>query len=122
MIFPIIPSHVLVIRYRMKFREIFTEISQFYNNWCGVKNYGNQWAWNWPTWEALAEKYPGMQIFLGVPADTYAGGGYIAPSGLAPIIADISRSKAYGGVMVSVVLQRDDFVDGMYMMRDDVIS
>ncbi|PRP88040.1 glycoside hydrolase family 18 protein [Planoprotostelium fungivorum] len=73
---------------------------QFYNNWCGVKNYGNQWAWNWPTWEALAAKHPGMQLFLGVPADTYAGGGYVDVNGLSKILDDISKSPYYGGVMI----------------------
>jgi len=73
---------------------------QFYNNWCGVKNYHNQWAWNWKTWEALAAKHPGMQIFLGVPADTYAGGGYLPISDLTPFFQDVSQSAAYGGAMV----------------------
>eukprot|EP01117_Protostelium_nocturnum_P001206 TRINITY_DN1152_c0_g2_i5.p1 TRINITY_DN1152_c0_g2~~TRINITY_DN1152_c0_g2_i5.p1 ORF type:complete len:178 (-),score=49.01 TRINITY_DN1152_c0_g2_i5:66-599(-) len=73
---------------------------QFYNNWCGVKNFNNPNAFNWNQWEKWASDKK-SQIFLGVPADTYAGGGYVDANTIANILnSGIKNSPAYGGVMI----------------------
>ncbi|KAJ9071691.1 Chitinase 2 [Entomophthora muscae] len=76
---------------------------QFYNNHCGVHNYHNKASWNWGTWEDWASKKPNnsnVKLFLGLPASQSAASfGYIPPTQVSTILADISKSPRFGGVM-----------------------
>ncbi|KAJ9051109.1 Chitinase 2 [Entomophthora muscae] len=78
---------------------------QFYNNFCGVQNYGNQWAWNWPQWDAWATTRSfnkKAKLFVGVPAArSAAGSGYVTIDALETILKDIrSKYTSFGGVML----------------------
>ncbi|PRP88349.1 hypothetical protein PROFUN_03263 [Planoprotostelium fungivorum] len=74
---------------------------QFYNNWCGLNNFGNPNAWNWNQWEDYASRHPGTQIFVGAPAATYAAStGYVSADQLTSVINSVKNSKAYGGIMI----------------------
>ncbi|KAI9291885.1 glycoside hydrolase, partial [Neoconidiobolus thromboides FSU 785] len=77
---------------------------QFYNNWCGVQNYGNQWAWNWGDWDKWVHTKSfnkNIKLILGVPASpTAAGTGYISTDSLQKIITDLKSNNTFAGVMM----------------------
>ncbi|KAI1127416.1 glycoside hydrolase superfamily [Nemania abortiva] len=77
---------------------------QFYNNWCGVINFSNPNAWNfgtWDTWAKQTSKNPNVRVFIGVPANTGAGGGYVDATTLGSIISSTkSEYSSFGGVMM----------------------
>ncbi|KAI0244275.1 Chitinase 2 [Massospora cicadina] len=78
---------------------------QFYNNWCGAHNYGNQWAWNWPQWDTWAKTKSynkDVKLLIGAPdSSTAAGTGYISYDNLERIIGDIRPKYAsFGGIML----------------------
>ncbi|KAJ9085070.1 Chitinase 2 [Entomophthora muscae] len=78
---------------------------QFYNNFCGVQNYNNPWAWNWPqwaTWAATKSYNDKVRLFLGVPASrTAAGTGYVDLGKLKGIVNDLRNTyPVFGGMML----------------------
>lgn len=80
---------------------------QFYNNYCGINSYvagsTTQNNFNFATWDNWAKttsKNPNVKVFLGVPANTGAGGGYLPPSSLGPVIQYSKTFSSFGGVMM----------------------
>jgi chitinase len=77
---------------------------QFYNNFCGIQSFGSP-SFNFDTWNNWA-KTTGTLVFLGVPADSYAGGGYQTAETVAKIISTLSSKYSpsvggwFGGVMI----------------------
>lgn len=60
---------------------------QFYNNFCGVVDFdsGNYNFDTWNTWATGTSANPDVKLFMGVPANTGAGGGYVDPTDLVPV-------------------------------------
>ena len=79
---------------------------QFYNNYCGVSSYVSgapqQNNYNFDQWDswARASKNPAVRILVGVPARQGAGGGYISPQALAPVLRYSAGYQSFGGVMM----------------------
>ncbi|KAI0034212.1 glycoside hydrolase [Vararia minispora EC-137] len=77
---------------------------QFYNNYCGVNNYGNPNAWNFAQWDSWAKSSPNpnVKVYIGVPASsTAAGSGYVDSSTLGGIIKDTASAySSFGGIML----------------------
>ncbi|TGJ79110.1 hypothetical protein E0Z10_g9656 [Xylaria hypoxylon] len=77
---------------------------QFYNNFCGVINFSNPNAWNfnvWDDWAHKTSKNPNVKVLIGVPANTGAGGGYVAAPTLGSIISDTKgKYSSFGGIMM----------------------
>ncbi|KAL7620153.1 Chitinase 2 [Parahypoxylon ruwenzoriense] len=97
---------------------------QFYNNYCGVQSFvpgsTTQNNFNFQTWDDWAKqtsKNKGVKVFLGIPANTGAGGGYQDASALAPIIQYSKQFSSFGGVMMwdmSQLYQNNGFLDAVY--------
>ncbi|KAI9061208.1 carbohydrate-binding module family 5 protein [Trametes sanguinea] len=78
---------------------------QFYNNWCGLQNYNNIWAWDfasWDTWAKTVSVNPDVKIYIGAPASsTAAGSGYVDATTLGNIaIQQRGNYSSFGGVML----------------------
>ncbi|CDO71800.1 Glycoside Hydrolase Family 18 protein [Trametes cinnabarina] len=78
---------------------------QFYNNWCGLQNYNNIWAWDfasWDTWAKSTSVNPNVKIYIGAPASsTAAGSGYVDATTLGNIaIQQRGNYSSFGGVML----------------------
>ncbi|KAI0635521.1 glycoside hydrolase superfamily [Trametes polyzona] len=77
---------------------------QFYNNWCGVQNYDNIWAWDYASWDtwAKASVNPNVKVYIGAPASsTAAGSGYVDATTLANIALETrSQYSSFGGIML----------------------
>ncbi|EIW57149.1 glycoside hydrolase [Trametes versicolor FP-101664 SS1] len=78
---------------------------QFYNNWCGLQNYDNIWAWDfasWDTWAKTVAVNSNMKVYIGAPASsTAAGAGYVDAATLANIALETrSQYSSFGGVML----------------------
>ncbi|OAQ62219.1 class III chitinase [Pochonia chlamydosporia 170] len=79
---------------------------QFYNNWCGVSNFqpgsDTQNAFNFDVWDKWAKgsKNPNVKAFLGIPANTGAGGGYTNGDKLKAAIEYSKKFSSFGGVMM----------------------
>ncbi|KAI0819279.1 glycoside hydrolase superfamily [Trametes gibbosa] len=78
---------------------------QFYNNWCGLQNYNNVWAWDyssWDTWAKTVSVNPNVKVYIGAPASSSAAGaGYVDASTLANIALETrSQYSSFGGVML----------------------
>ncbi|KAG5729488.1 Chitinase 1 [Termitomyces sp. T112] len=77
---------------------------QFYNNWCGLQNYGNNNAWNYDTWDRWAKNSANknVKIYIGAPASpTAAGSGYVDAATLGRIAKETrSKYSSFGGVML----------------------
>ncbi|KAH9885779.1 glycoside hydrolase superfamily [Cubamyces lactineus] len=78
---------------------------QFYNNWCGLQNYNNIWAWDfssWDTWAKTVAVNPNVKIYIGAPASsTAAGAGYVDSTTLANIaLEQRGNYSSFGGVML----------------------
>ncbi|KAI0107767.1 glycoside hydrolase superfamily [Nemania sp. FL0031] len=93
---------------------------QFYNNFCGVINFSNPNAWNfnvWDTWAKQTSKNPNVRVFIGVPANTGAGGGYVDASTLGSIISSTkSDYSSFGGIMMwdmSQLFQNNGFLSSV---------
>ncbi|EKD21822.1 chitinase [Drepanopeziza brunnea f. sp. 'multigermtubi' MB_m1] len=80
---------------------------QFYNNYCGVKNFNpgadrssfNFDAWDrWAKQESLSRR---VKLLLGAPANVAAAGkgSYVEPYVLAQAIAESQKFESFGGVM-----------------------
>ncbi|KAF2268775.1 glycoside hydrolase [Lojkania enalia] len=91
---------------------------QFYNNFCGVKNFAAG-HYNFDTWAQWArEKAPNrnVRLYVGVPASSSAGGGYVHHAELGKVIGESGRSDKFGGVMVwdaSQAWANEGFLDGV---------
>jgi len=77
---------------------------QFYNNHCGVHNFGTS-AFNWATWAESMKKAanPNVKLFLGAPASVdAAASGYVELNVLQTIATAISATypQIYGGIML----------------------
>ncbi|KAG6884389.1 hypothetical protein C0993_011618 [Termitomyces sp. T159_Od127] len=77
---------------------------QFYNNYCGLQNYGNNNAWNYDTWDKWAKNSANknVKIYIGAPAaPTAAGSGYVDAATLGRIARETrARYASFGGVML----------------------
>ncbi|KAI0715837.1 glycoside hydrolase [Cerioporus squamosus] len=77
---------------------------QFYNNYCGVINYPNSADWNfdqWDTWAKTVAVNKNVKIYIGAPASSTAGGGYVDLTTLSNIaLATRSQYSSFGGVML----------------------
>lgn len=82
---------------------------QFYNNWCGVYQYGSiSGAFNydvWDTWAKSTSQNPNVKLYLGVAAATGAansGTGYVAPSLMIEAAQGLQAQypTSFGGVMM----------------------
>ncbi|KAF8415330.1 glycoside hydrolase superfamily [Boletus edulis BED1] len=78
---------------------------QFYNNYCGLNNYGNTNDWNFATWDNWAKTVspnPNVKVFIGAPAaSSAAGSGYVDASTITTIIQQTrSQYSSFGGVMM----------------------
>ncbi|KAF7975718.1 hypothetical protein HWV62_8681 [Athelia sp. TMB] len=78
---------------------------QFYNNYCGLTNYGDANDWDfadWDTWATSTSPNRDVKIYIGAPASsTAAGSGYVDAETLAGIITGTqSQYKSFGGVML----------------------
>ncbi|KAJ1983834.1 Chitinase 2 [Dimargaris verticillata] len=76
---------------------------QFYNNWCGLINFDNIWAWNYDKWDALAKRMvnPDVKMYLGAPASPDAGRGYVDMDRLTHIYQNVSSAyQTLGGIMM----------------------
>ncbi|KAI0380355.1 glycoside hydrolase family 18 protein [Hypomontagnella monticulosa] len=97
---------------------------QFYNNYCGIQSFtpgsstqNNFNMQTWDTWAKQTSKNKNVKIFLGVPANSGAGGGYQPASALAPIIQYSKQFSSFGGVMMwdmSQLFQNNGFLDSVY--------
>ena len=94
---------------------------QFYNNWCGTINFKEgeefQNAFNFDVWDEWAQEVsanPDVKIFLGIPANTGAGGGYTSGSKLTAAIEWSMKYPSFGGVMMwdmSQLYANDGFLE-----------
>lgn len=68
---------------------------QFYNKFCGVVDFASG-NYNFDTWNAWAKgtsANPGVKLFIGVPANTGAGGGYVSAAGVVPISESLRHEQ-----------------------------
>jgi len=76
---------------------------QFYNNYCSYQ--GGTWFWSsfsqWATWSRSATGGK-VKIFLGLPASTEAGGGYVTPDAISGAVKTLRQNytDVFGGVML----------------------
>ncbi|KAG1724105.1 glycoside hydrolase superfamily [Suillus paluster] len=84
----------------VKFDAVYV---QFYNNDCGLQHYKNP-AWNFATWDNWAKKVSpnrDVKVYIGAPAASYAGSGYVDSKTITSIIQETrSRYSSFGGVML----------------------
>lgn len=80
---------------------------QFYNNYCGVNSFTvgstTQNNFNFETWDNWAKTTSlnkNVKVFLGIPANTGAGAGYVSGSALSAVIAYSKSFSSFGGVMM----------------------
>ncbi|CAA7258783.1 unnamed protein product [Cyclocybe aegerita] len=83
---------------------------QFYNNPCGLQNFGQAANWNFGIWDAWARNTSpnkNVKIYLGAPASrSAAGSGYVPIDSLSAIAVQMRRSfPSFGGVMLWDVSQ-----------------
>jgi len=87
--------------------QVFFDIIfiQFYNNWCGVNNFNNPNAWNYPVWHNWAKTASlnkNVKLMIGVPGGPGAAnaGSYVDAAGLAPIIQYGKGFDTFAGIMM----------------------
>ncbi|TRM60151.1 glycoside hydrolase superfamily [Schizophyllum amplum] len=78
---------------------------QFYNNQCGLPNYGQVNNWNfgiWDYWARHVSPNPNVKVYIGAPASTgAAGSGYVTSATLSSIATTMRKSfPSFGGVML----------------------
>lgn len=81
---------------------------QFYNNFCGVKNFNpgqDKSLFNfqtWDTWAREASKNRQVKLLIGAPGNVKAAGegSYVEPSVLAQAIAEAKKYPSFGGLML----------------------
>ncbi|KAF8311069.1 class III chitinase [Clavulina sp. PMI_390] len=76
---------------------------QFYNTgYCAVTQYGTTGFnfGNWDYWANRISPNPSIKVYLGVPASTSAGSGYVSASQVGVVAADLQKKfPSFGGVM-----------------------
>ncbi|KAG2119374.1 glycoside hydrolase family 18 protein [Suillus clintonianus] len=77
---------------------------QFYNNYCGLKHYNNRNDWNFATWDKWAKNVSpnrDVKVYIGAPASSAAGSGYVNSKQMTTIIQQTrSNYSSFGGVML----------------------
>ncbi|EGO03010.1 glycoside hydrolase family 18 protein [Serpula lacrymans var. lacrymans S7.3] len=77
---------------------------QFYNNYCGVNNYGTPSDWDFGLWDSWAKTSPNpdIKIYIGAPASTSAAtSGYVDAATLGSIAtATAANYTSFGGIML----------------------
>ncbi|KAF8945802.1 Chitinase 1 [Haplosporangium gracile] len=77
---------------------------QFYNNYCGINNFGSGTSFNfatWNNWATTASLNKNVRILLGVPGGPGAAGtGVIDAGRLNTILAAVQSYSNFGGVMM----------------------
>jgi len=80
---------------------------QFYNNDCGINHFvpgaSSQPKFNYDVWDNWAKTISANQnvkLFLGIPGNVGAGGGYTSGSALQSAIAYCKQFSTFGGVMI----------------------
>ena len=68
---------------------------QFYNNYCGYSG----GSFNFSQWAGLHAN-GGPMVFVGLPANTSAGNGYVDPSSLPALVNSVNSDPAFGGIMM----------------------
>lgn len=100
---------------------------QFYNNYCGVNSYPDNFNFNtWDDWAQNTSKNKNVKVLVGVPANTgAAGSGYLPVDQLAPVIEHARTFPSFGGVMMwdaSQAYANDGFLSGIKSILGSVIS
>ncbi|TEB39358.1 class III chitinase [Coprinellus micaceus] len=78
---------------------------QFYNNYCGLQNFGQAANWNfglWDYWARSLSKSKTTKVYIGAPASSSAAGsGYVDINTLNSIATQMRKSfPSFGGVMM----------------------
>jgi len=75
---------------------------QFYNNFCGVVDFasGNYNFDTWNDWATGTSANKDVKLFMGVPANTGAGGGFVSAADLVSVIDSSKAFSNFGGVMM----------------------
>ncbi|KAG1804335.1 glycoside hydrolase family 18 protein [Suillus variegatus] len=77
---------------------------QFYNNYCDLKHYNNRNDWNFAAWDDWANNVspnPDIKVYIGAPASSTAGSGYVNSKKITSIIQQTqSNYSSFGGVML----------------------
>lgn len=77
---------------------------QFYNNYCGLQHYKNRNDWNFATWDDWANNVSpnrDVKLYIGAPASSAAGSGYVNSKRITSIIQQTqSNYSSFGGVML----------------------
>lgn len=77
---------------------------QFYNNYCGIQTFGTS-SFNFDTWNQWAQQSKTL-LFLGVPGESWSGGGYQPASTVQQILQDTYQKYSpinggwFAGMMV----------------------
>ncbi|KAF4622900.1 hypothetical protein D9613_001656 [Agrocybe pediades] len=83
----------------------FDASSKFYNNYCGLQNFGQASNWNfgiWDNWARTISPNKNVKVYIGAPASSSAAGsGYVAINTLSSIAVQMRKSfPSFGGVML----------------------
>lgn len=74
------------------------------NNYCGLQHYKNPNDWNFDAWDNWARKISpnrDVKVYIGAPASSAAGSGYVNSNKLTSIIQQTqSNYSSFGGVML----------------------
>ncbi|KAG6864633.1 hypothetical protein C0991_008165 [Blastosporella zonata] len=86
-------------------RKVHILIPSSYNNYCGVNNFDNPYAWNfgvWDNWAKNTSPNKDVKVYIGAPASSSAAGvGYVPAATLAEIAQDTrSQYSSFGGIML----------------------
>ncbi|KAK3841890.1 MAG: chitinase [Linnemannia gamsii] len=77
---------------------------QFYNNYCGVNNFGSDSNFNfatWNNWATTISKNKNVRVLLGVPGGPgAAGSGVVNAAQLNTVLAAVQSYSNFGGVMM----------------------
>ncbi|KAJ1922328.1 Chitinase 2 [Mycoemilia scoparia] len=75
---------------------------QFYNNYCGLNNYGTFFNFDeWDTWAKTKSLNKDVKVYIGAPASqSSAGSGYVSADQLVNIATSVrNKYSSFGGVM-----------------------
>ncbi|KAF9466457.1 glycoside hydrolase superfamily [Collybia nuda] len=83
----------------------FDAIYVQYNNYCGVNNYNNPFAWNfdaWDNWAKTTSPNKNIKVYIGAPASpSAAGSGYVDVATLGKIAKETrAKFSSFGGIML----------------------
>ncbi|KAF5311764.1 hypothetical protein D9619_003380 [Psilocybe cf. subviscida] len=79
--------------------------NRFYNNYCGLQNFGQASNWDfgiWDIWARTTSPNKNIKVYIGAPASSSAAGsGYVPISTLTSIAVQMRKSfPSFGGVMM----------------------